>query len=233
MRILTFVLIIVFLGSCAPTRHVIPLNRKEKSISVSVGGPIMTKDDVTMPQPMVSLTYAYGKTKRLTYFTGVHLSAASEGYYGLELGLLREWWYSNKTNIGFTTNFVVNGFTDRFKLGFDLYPQIDANFFWHFHGDPHYYCDCPSDGKFMKYIYAGLATYYKVVSVQDFSPPFNQDVIVAPHFGFNLGGKKYKINTEFKWIQPWADNTKSDPEIWNPASYYGTYGVFLSYYRMF
>lgn len=233
MNKLLYLVIVVAFASCSPTRHVIPLGRKEKAVSVSVGGPIITKDQTTMPQPMVSLTYAYGKTKNLTYITGFHASAATEGYYAAEFGVLKEWWFNNRKNIGFTTNMVANVMVDKVDWGVNVYPQLDANLYWHYHGDPHYQCDCKNDGRFMKYIYVGVGTYVKVVQSVRFSEPFNEDILMSPHLGYNFGGKHWKLNAEVKWIQPWADNTKFDYPIWNPLSDRGTFGGYLSFYKFF
>ncbi len=230
MNKLLYFVIVVFISSCAPSRHIIPLGRHEKAVSVSVGGPILTKESTTFPEPLVSLTYAYGKSKNGTRILGVHATAASEGFYIAEYGYLKEWWFG-KRNIGFTTNMVANVGVDKSDWDVSVYPQLDANLYWHYHGDPHYYCDCPSDGKFMKFIYIGVTTYVKAYSKEKFRVPFNNDVLIAPHIGYNLGGKNWKFNAEIKWIQPWVDNTKFDHEIWNPVGGLGTFGGYLSIYR--
>ena len=228
-----YLLIVFFLVGCAPSRHIIPLARHEKAISVSVGGPTLRKVRNTFPEPLVSLTYAYGKSKNGTRILGLHATAASEGFYIVEYGYLKEWWFNNKRNIGFTTNMVANVGLNKSDMDVSFYPQLDANFYWHYHGDPHYYCDCPSDGKFMKYLYIGLTSYVRAYSKEKFRVPFNNDVLIAPHIGYNLGGKKWKLNAEIKWLQPWANNTDFDYEIWNPAGKLGTFGGYFSIYKFF
>ena len=233
MNKLLYLIIVLFIVRCAPSRHVIPLGRHERAFSVSVGGPVLEKETATYPEPLVSLTYAYGKSKNGTRILGLHATAAAEGFYIAEYGYLKEWWFNNKRNIGFTTNMVANVGLDRSDLEVSLYPQLDANLYWHYHGDPHYYCDCPSDGKFMMYIYAGLATYVRAYSKEKFKIPFNNDVLVAPHIGSNFGGKKWKLNAEVKWLQPWAKNDSFNYGIWNPIGNMGTFGGYLSFYHFF
>lgn len=233
MNKLLYLIIVLFIVRCAPSRHVIPLGRHERAFSVSVGGPVLEKETATYPEPLVSLTYAYGKSKNGTRILGLHATAASEGFYIAEYGYLKEWWFNNKRNIGFTTNMVANVGLDRSDLEVSFYPQLDANLYWHYHGDPHYYCDCPSDGKFMMYIYAGLATYVRAYSKEKFKVPFNNDVLVAPHIGSNFGGKKWKLNAEVKWLQPWAKNDSFNYGIWNPIGNMGTFGGYLSFYHFF
>ncbi len=233
MNKLIYLVITIFIFSCAPSRHVIPLNRKERAISVSIGGPVLINETATFPEPLVSITYAYGKTKTATRFIGVHATAANKGAYIIEYGFLKEWWFNSRRNIGFTTNMVANVGVDKSDWDVSIYPQLDANLYWHYHGDPHYYCDCKNDGRFMKFIYVGIGSYVRAYSKEEFKQPFNNDVIISPHFGYNIGGKQWKLNAEIKWIQPWVKNENPDYEIWNPMGDLGTFGGYLSFYKMF
>ena len=80
MKNLLIISIVVLVTSCAPTRYVVPLTKKEKSISVSFGGPIIEERGIITPAPFLSFTYAKGKTKRLTYFGGLQLSSLLDGF---------------------------------------------------------------------------------------------------------------------------------------------------------
>jgi hypothetical protein len=85
----------------------------------------------------------------------------------------------------------------------------------------------------MKFIYVGIGSYVRAYSKEEFKQPFNNDVIISPHFGYNIGGKQWKLNAEIKWIQPWVKNENPDYEIWNPMGDLGTFGGYLSFYKMF
>ena len=102
-----FILSVIVLSSCTPTRYVVPLLKREKAFSISYGGPVMKDANAVMPVPLVNVTYAKGKSDRLTYFGGLHLTPAVEGYFAGEVGALKEWYYNGDTKLGFTTNFVV------------------------------------------------------------------------------------------------------------------------------
>jgi hypothetical protein len=225
-----FILSVIVLTSCTPTRYVVPLLKREKAFSISYGGPVMKDANAVMPVPLVNVTYAKGKSDRLTYFGGLHLTPAVEGYFAGEVGALKEWYYNGDTKLGFTTNFVVNLMADKWEGKLDFIPQFDANLYWHFKGDPHYHCDCPGDPKYGMFTYFGFQSHYKVVSNYDYIAPFKDDLLFSPHFGFSFGASQWKLNTEIKWIQPWVDNTEHDPEIWNPAMPTGTFGGYLTFY---
>ena len=160
MKNVCIIFIFVVVASCAPTRYVVPLTKKEKSISVSFGGPIIEERGYITPVPFLSFTYAKGKTKSLTYFGGLQLSSLLDGFYAVEVGALKEWKWWSKKKIGFTTNFVANAMTDIIDGGFTFFPQFDANLYWHFMSDPHYFCDCPGDPKWSMFLFTGFQSHY-------------------------------------------------------------------------
>lgn len=224
---------IVFLASCAPSRYVVPLNRKEKAISLSYGGPIVQEDGVAMPAPLFDFSYAYGKSDKQTRFAAVKISPMFDGYFAGELGILKEWKYWSDRKLGLTTNVVANLMTDNKDGGFNFFPQFDMNLYWHFKSDPHYDCDCPGDPKWKMFLYVGFQSHFNVVSDYDFTDPFKDDVLFSPHFGYSFGTGKWRLSPEIKWIQPWVDNTVHDPMIWNPAMNTGTFGATIAFYHNF
>ena len=233
LRNLTLISILFFLASCAPTRYVVPLTKKEKSISVSFGGPVIEERGYITPAPFLSFTYAEGKTKSLTYFGGLQLSSLFDGFFAVEAGALKEWKWWSKKKIGFTTNFVANAMTDGIDGGFTFFPQFDANLYWHFMSDPHYFCDCPGDPKWNMFLFTGFQSHYNVVSDFDLKTPFNSDFLFSPHLGLSIGPGASRLAAEVKWIQPWVDNTLHNPQIWNPFMETGTFGGFISCYHNF
>ena len=227
------VILFVFVcASCAPTRYVVPLNKREKSVSASYGGPIFKEDGIPMPLPLVNITYAKGKTNSLTYFGGLQLSPLLNGYFAGEIGALKEWKWWSKRKLGITTNFVANAVYEAYS-GFHFFPQFDANLYWHFKSDPHYFCDCPGDPKWKMFVYTGFQTHYNLVSNYIFTDPFKDDVMFSPHAGYSFGTDSWRLSTEVKWIQPWVDNTSHKPEIWNPMMPTGTFGGFITFYNNF
>lgn len=233
MKLITAVCVFIFLlQSCAPSRYVVPLNRREKAVAISYGGVIAEKNNVVQPIHAASITYGYGKTDKLTYFTGLHLTSAFEGFYMGELGMLKEWYWDSKRKLGFTTNFVANVGSDNWA-GFHLIPQFDANLYWHFKSDPHYFCDCPGDPKYKMFFYLGFQNHYRMISSYDYRAPFNEDVSLSPHLGYNFGSGNWKLNTEVKWVQPWGDNLHENPGIWNPLMPTGSFSGFFTFFYQF
>lgn len=235
IKILAFVIILVFsVSSCAPTRHVVPLGRKERAVSVSVGGPIVNRANSTIPVPipLASVSYAYGTTKKNTRIAALHLTPIAVGVYHIEGGFLREFWYSSKTKMGFTGNLMGNLLFDRWEWGFKFYPQVDLNFYWHFAGDAHYFCDCPKDRGINMFLYAGIGNWFELDKTNDATLAGGQRILSAPHFGYNFGTKRTKGNLELKYYLPYVENNNLIG-YYNPLNNYGAFGLSLGVYRLF
>lgn len=232
MRGFILILVALIIGSCAPSRYVVPLNRKERSFGVSYGGLIVEENDVPMPLPLVNISYAKGKTDRLTYFGGLHISPLLNGYFGGEIGALREWKWWSKLKLGLTTNAVANIMYASYS-GFNIFPQFDANLYWHFKNDPHYFCDCPGDPKWNMFFYTGFQSHYNGINNYSFSEPFSDELVFSPHVGYSFGTGDWRFSTEIKWIQPWSNNMHDEYKIWNPIMNTGAFGGFISFYNNF
>ncbi len=53
-------LIITLVVSCAPTRFVKPLAKKQQAVNLSGGGPLITYSKLIIPMPFVTAAYGYG-----------------------------------------------------------------------------------------------------------------------------------------------------------------------------
>ena len=219
--------------SCAPSRHVIPLGRREKAVSIAVGGPIIDKYNVPLPVPLSSISYAYGITKKTTRIAAVHLSSMYYGIYHLEAGFLREFYYNKKLKVGFTGNLMGNFTIDQWDWKFRFYPQIDLNLYWHFKGDSHYHCDCPADRGLLQFLYIGSTNWIALKPSESYYYTQGQRFLLNPHFGYNIGTKRTKLNFEFKYYLPYVKNSNTRNEYYNPIGNYGAFGGTFSVYRIF
>lgn len=233
MRYLLTFLVPIVIYSCAPSRHIVPLGRKEKSISVSVGGPALNKNNLPLPIPLSSISYAYGITKKTTRIAAVHLSSIYYGIYHIEGGFLREFYYNKKLKTGFTGNLMGNFMIDQWDWRFKFYPQIDLNFYWHFKGDSHFHCDCPKDRGLLQFIYIGSTNWFEFNTENNFHLNLGQNLLLNPHFGYNVGSKRTKLNFEIKYYLPYIDKQITRESFYNPTGNYGAFGMTVSVYKMF
>lgn len=235
MRFSSFFVLILLITSCAPTRHVVPLARRERAISVSIGGPMVNNEALPIPAPvpMASVSYAYGITKKTTRIAAIHLTSLVFGTYHLEAGFLREWYYNKKLKTGFTSNLMGNLMFDHNEWNFKFYPQVDFSFYWHFLGDSHYHCDCPKDKGLNQFIYIGASNWFELDRKDDYDIAEGQRILVNPHFGYNFGSKKTKINLEFKYYLPYVKTVRTGIDYFNPINDYGAFGGSLGVYRLF
>jgi hypothetical protein len=59
---------ILIFYSCAPTRFVKPLDKKQQAVNLSLGGPLIGYSGLTIPMPFLTATYGYGIDSTLTGF---------------------------------------------------------------------------------------------------------------------------------------------------------------------
>ena len=235
MRYLPLFVLFIITVSCSPSRHVVPLGRKERAVSASIGGPMINTANLPIPTPipMVSMSYAYGATKKTTRIVALHLTALVYGTYHIEGGFLREWYYNKKSKIGFTSNLMGNLMFDHNEWNFKFYPQIDVNLYWHFLGDAHYHCDCPKDRGLNQFIYLGLTNWFELDRKDDNGISEGQRILANPHFGYNFGSKIIKFNLEVKYYLPYVNVNSTGIDYFNPMNDYGALGASLGIYKMF
>lgn len=233
MKRLLFAITILIFTACAPSRHVVPLGRKEKAISYSIGGPALRRNNLPLPIPLSSISYGYGITKKTTRLAAVHISPLLFGIYHLEAGFLREFYYNKKLKIGFTGNLMGNFITDQWDWNFKFYPQIDLNFYWHFKGDSHYHCDCPKDRGSLQFIYIGSTTWFELNRRDTYNINKGQRFLLNPHFGYNIGSKRIKLNFEIKYYLPYVQLQSSNLPYYNSLGNYGAFGATIGVYKIF
>lgn len=234
MKCTPYIILLIFIVSCSPSRHVVPLARKERAVSISVGGPIINNSTpVPLPIPMVSASYAYGASKKTTRIAALHFTPMIYGTYHLEGGFLREWYYQKKLKIGFTSNIMGNLIFDHNAWNFKFYPQVDLNLYWHFLGDAHYFCDCPKDKGLNQFIYLGLTNWFELDRKTDYDISEGQRFLLNPHFGYNFGSKKVKFNLEAKYYLPYVKTITTGVDYFNPMNDYGALGASFGIYKLF
>jgi hypothetical protein len=235
MKYLLIFTILIVAFSCSPSRHVVPLGRKERAVSASIGGPVINNSSlsVPVPLPMASVSYAYGITKKTTRIAAVHITPMIFGTYHLEAGFLREFYYNKKRKIGFTSNLMGNLIFDHNEWNVKFYPQVDVNLYWHFLGDAHYFCDCPKDRGLNQFIYLGATNWFELDRKDEYGISEGQRFLLNPHFGYNFGSKKMKFNLEVKYYLPYVKTASTGVDYFNPINDYGAFGGTFGIYWLF
>ena len=77
------------ISSCAPSRFVKPLNKKEQVLNLSVGGPVVDYNNLPVPAPFVTATYGYGIDSSLTGFGSLNITSALYSNLQLEAGVVK------------------------------------------------------------------------------------------------------------------------------------------------
>src|SRR5215210_9056599 len=86
MRRILISIFIVSLFSCAPTRFVKLLDKKQQALNLSLGGPLIDYSNLIIPMPFLTATYGYGIDSTLTGFGSLNITSAVYGNLQIEIG---------------------------------------------------------------------------------------------------------------------------------------------------
>ncbi len=217
--ILPYLLIITISMSCAPTRFVKPLNKKQQAINLSVGGPVISYSDLPIPMPFVTGTYGYGLDSTLTGFGSVNLTSLFHGNIQIELGVTKQLMQQNGIFPGLSINPVAN-IIYRNKNASKIYPQLDINAFWDYNRN-------------RNFIYLGVSNWFELSGKRAFDLKQEKQWLFSPMIGQTFVRKKWNFNVELKIITPNIENNNSTVEYKTPFGTKGALGIYFGYTRKF
>lgn len=231
-KVLIFASVLLLLFSCSPSHYVVPLNRKDKAVSFNLGGPLISYSGAVIPVPFSSLTYAYGLKKNTTVYGGLHATSLVYGVIQTELGLTHQLRYWSHRKMGLTISPNINFMLDKWEWNYKLYPQLDANLYWHFKGEPHQHCDCKGKGESAMYMYVGLSNWVELATKRYDGVAQPTNLFLLPQLGINMGGEHWKYNLEMKYMGLGASNNNTIVAYKNPISTKGAIGVYFTVSRI-
>ncbi len=205
-----------FFGSCAPSRFVEPLKKKELSVGASFGGPALDYG-VPVPLPLTSIEIGYGIDTNLTVFGAIHTSAILFGNMQLDAGvtyrILKQKKYIPNISISPSFNFIHN----LSKGSTKFWPILDLNSYWNY-------------GQRNNYFYIGVNNYFELSKTMALDQPQSRNWLVNPQIGHVIKGKRenWQFTTEFKLLGPNIDNSYA----FIPYASFGkkgAMGIFLGY----
>lgn len=218
------ILTISTLASCAPSRYVQPLEKGEKAVTASLGGPLTQIPGVaTVPIPHTNLTFGQGLTENITVFGGWYPTASIFGVWQFEAGGV--FGLINKENWGISTTPMLNFTIDKWETNAKLWPNLDVNAYW----------EKPFKNKENKswLFYGGFNNWFEFAPDKAFEEPVNQRYLFSPQIGARLKGEKWDYNLEYKLIAPGINNEKFTVTYSSIVGASGANGLYFSIYRRF
>src|ERR1035437_5357458 len=125
----SFALLFLF-SSCTPSSLVRPLDKGQKVVSASLGGPLIGFAGTTIPVPLTSVMYAQGITNKTSVFGSVHPTSLLFGVFQTDIGICQGLYYNDSLRIGFSVNPALNLAFDKWEKQFKCWPQLDVNMYW-------------------------------------------------------------------------------------------------------
>lgn len=230
-NIVVIISLIGLLSSCAPSRFVVPLEKRSQAVAVELGGPMILYNDVSIPVPLISATHAYGWKKNGTIHQSLHLTSLAYGTFQYEAGYLSNLFYHDKSKIGSSYTIGFEYITDRWQWNHRIYPKLDWNFYWYLSGQGGRTCDCPGAKKKNVLFYTGISNWVELNGIRPHGLPQQKRVLSNPQVGFLFYGKKLNWQIESKWIASSIenDNTVVDYIGLNNK---GAVGIYFSVFKI-
>ena len=218
-----FLLAILAVSSCAPSRFVEPLAKNESAISAEFGGPVVNLFGASFPTPLISVAYGRGISDNITVFGGLHATSAVFGVVQAEVGAVVGLLPHDSLNPfvpGISATPVLNIAFDGWEGQGRLWPQTDLNFYWNY-------------GKRRSLIYTGFSNWYVLSQKRAHEEVQPNQVIWNPHLGHTLKGEKWDFNTEIKFIAPNKSNQEVVVDYAKVLGKSGAMGAYISVVRRF
>jgi hypothetical protein len=210
--------VVLLLSSCAPSRFVKPLAKREQAVNLSLGGPLIVYNSLTIPTPFLTGAYGYGIDSTLTGFAALNITSAIYGNLQLELGftkkLLKQKGYQPAISVSPVLNVIYR------KDAFRLYPQIDINGYLELN-------------KGRNLFYLGVSNWFDLAARRATGESQPYHWFFSPQIGHTLQRRRWDLTLEAKVLAPNIAYESSAVEYKSPFGKHGAFGVYLSYTRKF
>jgi hypothetical protein len=215
-----FCLSLIFLfASCAPSRLVRPLDKGQKVVSASLGGPLIGFKNTVIPVPMTTVVYAQGLTNKTSVFGSVHPTSMLFGIFQTDIGICQRLYYNDSLRIGISVNPAINMAFDKWEHHFKCWPQLDLNFYWNIKPNK-------------SFLYAGVENWFELSKYKAYGETQQNHWLVNPQLGYSYVRKKWNYNLEVKYLVPYIDNLPNVVD-YKGINHKGAVGVYLNFTRKF
>jgi hypothetical protein len=214
-----FIFSLVIFNSCTPSRLVRPLDKGQKVVSASLGGPLIGFAGTVIPVPLTTVMYAQGLSNKTSVFGSVHTTSMLFGVFQTDIGVCQRLYYNDSLRIGFSVNPALNLAYDKWEGHFKCWPQLDLNAYW--------------DIKPKKsFVYAGVENWFELSKYKAYGETQQQHWLVNPQIGYNYVRKKWNYNFELKYLVPYINNLPNVVD-YKGINHKGAIGVYINFTRKF
>lgn len=214
---LIYILAISIFAACAPSRFVKPLNKGERALNASLGGPLIGFANTTIPIPFTTIVYGYGLKQNFTLFGSIHTTSLLFGVFQTDVGCVTSLYKNDSMGIGFTASPIINFAIDKWDGNKKVWPQLDINFYKEF-----------KKNRF----YIGMANWFELSSTKAHAETQQTHWLLNPHVGYSFCQPKWIFNLELKILAPTIDRL---PNVVDYKGFgnKGATGIYFSVTRKF
>lgn len=216
--VVCFVSLTLF-NSCAPSRLVRPLDKGQKVVSASLGGPLIGFNNTVIPVPLTTLMYAQGITNKTSVFGSVHTTSMLFGVFQTDIGVCQRLYYNDSLRIGISANPALNLAFDKWEQHFKCWPQLDLNMYWNIKPNK-------------SFVYAGVENWFELSKYKAYGEIQQNHWLVNPQIGYSYVRKKWNYNLELKYLVPYINNTPNVVD-YKGINGKGAIGVYINFTRKF
>ncbi len=186
--------ILIGLFSCAPSRFVKPLEKNQKALSFSFGGPGIMYSGAPIPIPFSTLGYAQGINNSITAFGALHFTSSLFGNLQADLGASCKL-FELKSGLGISASPAIQlayhvGWANTLRA----WPTADINLYYHVFKKP-------------SYLYGGLNVWFEFSKYKAHGELQTHHLIPNLQLGYVLVKQKWQHQFEFKFLGLGIPNT--------------------------
>jgi hypothetical protein len=204
---------------CNTTRVIKPLDKGEKQVSASIGGPAIIFGGMPIPLPLSSVNYAHGLDTGITLAVGLHSTSAAFGVLQSDIGLGISAFRSKGDRFGITVTPMLNLMYDFGEDNGRIYPQLDLMNWWQYGKKPHLF-------------YGGVGTWIELVKAKAHGQVQENEFMPWVTLGHQFNFEKWSYLAEVKYLGFQHNTGTVVVDYISPANQ-GVIGVYLGVSRKF
>lgn len=219
-----FLIALLFVVGCAPSRHVKTLNKGQSAVSANLGGPMINLFGTSVFIPFSSLEIGHGLKDDITLFGGIHTTALLFSTVQTDIGITKRWLQPdslNKLIPGISTSFVANTMIDTKEGAVNFYPEIDVNAYWEYRKNKNHF------------IYIGIGNWFDLSINRAHNESQQTHWIFNPHVGHTWQRENWNYNLEFKYLAPNLSNENMVVDYVKIFGSKGASGIYFGVTRRF
>ena len=220
MKSLFVIFLMIFLGACSSSRFVKPLNKNERAVAGSFGGPIIKQFGAAIPIPFLTIGGGYGIDSSLTVHGAMNLTSGLFGNMQIELGCTKNLLNQKNKMPGVSIAPQINFISHLKPAVINIYPQLDLNAYWEY-------------GSKKNLFYVGTLNWFELQNKKAHNLKQENRWIFAPQIGHTFNCRLLKFNAELKYIAPFTRNDYIVVDYLSPTKGNGALGIYFGVTKIF